>query len=184
MKIRKLLLKLHRDFGYFIVGMVIVYAVSGILMNHRRDFNSNYKVISSEFNVALEHKDNYSPTEIKNILKQAVPDVVYKKHYIDKKGMIKVFIDNGDVLINPITGQGESHYLQRRTVLFCMNRLHIGVAGNVWKWVSDVMALILLFVAVSGLFLLKGKKGFVKWGWWLTITGFIIPLFFALMFII
>ena len=72
-------------------------------------------------------------------------------------------------------------YLQKRPVIFEMNKLHKATLGTVWKWTSDAMAVILLFVAVSGLFLLKGKRGFGRWGWWLTIAGFIVPLVFALI---
>jgi len=46
------------------------------------------------------------------------------------------------------------------------------------------MAVILLFVAVSGLVLLKGKRGFVRWGWWLTFAGIVVPLVFAFLYII
>jgi len=49
MKIRKLLRILHRDLGYFIVGMTVVYALSGIFLNHRHDFNPDYKIYFTEF---------------------------------------------------------------------------------------------------------------------------------------
>ena len=75
------------------------------------------------------------------------------------------------------------HYLQKRPVIFGMNKLHKATLGTAWKWTSDIMALVLLFVAVSGLFILKGKRGFNRWGWWLTIAGIIVPLTFAIIFI-
>ena len=90
---------------------------------------------------------------------------------------------NGEFVFDPETGEGRMQYLQRRPIIFGMNRLHKASIGSLWKWVSDVMAIILLFVAVSGLFLLKGKRGLKRWGWWLTIAGFVVPLVFALLFI-
>ena len=35
---------LHRDLSYLFAGMVLIYALSGIAMNHRDTFNPNYSV--------------------------------------------------------------------------------------------------------------------------------------------
>ena len=35
---------LHRDIGYLAVGLTIVYGVSGIAVNHVRDWNPSYRV--------------------------------------------------------------------------------------------------------------------------------------------
>jgi len=183
MKIRKLLRILHRDFGYFIVGMTIVYALSGIFLNHRHDFNPDYKIYYEEFESGFTNRSNLTESEVKSVLKNLETDVVYKKHYLNNQGIVKVFIENGEAAINPETGEGYLNYLQKRPIIFGMNKLHKATLGTVWKWVSDVMAVIILFVAISGIFLLKGKRGFNRWGWWLTITGFIVPLIFALLFV-
>ncbi len=183
MKIRRILRVLHRDFGYFIVGMTIVYSLSGIFLNHRHDFNPDYKIYSYEFETDLKNKSNLTEKEVKSILESFEQKIIYKKHYLNNAGIVKVFIENGEVAINPQSGLGSMHYLQKRPVIFGMNKLHKATIGTIWKWGSDVMAVILLFVAVSGLFILKGKRGFNRWGWWLTLAGFLIPLGFALTFI-
>ncbi|WP_347840937.1 PepSY-associated TM helix domain-containing protein [uncultured Draconibacterium sp.] len=183
MKFRKLLRSLHRDFGYFILGMTMVYCISGIYLNHRHDFNPDYKIFTNDFRVELDQKQHYSDDEIKHIVESVRKDVVYKKHYVDKQGDIKVFIANGEVLIDPETGEGTMRYLQRRPLIFGMNKLHKSAIGSLWKWISDLMAVILLFVAISGLFLVKGKRGLLRWGWWLTIAGFIVPLIFVILFV-
>lgn len=174
---------MHRDLGYFIVGMTLVYSLSGIFLNHRHDFNPDYKIITEDFQTSITSDTPVSEEVVKNALEGLEYDVTYKKHYMNNQGNIKVFIENGEVVINPQTGKGTMDYLQRRPVIFEMNMLHKATIGSLWKWVSDGMAVILLFVAVSGLFLLKGKRGFGRWGWWFTIAGIIVPLFFALMYI-
>jgi hypothetical protein len=183
LKVRKLLRILHRDLGYFIVGMTIVYCLSGIFLNHRHDFNPDYKIYSYDFQTEYRNKTNLSEQEIRDVLETFEHNIVYKKHYLNNNGIVKVFIENGEVAINPNTGEGALHYLQKRPIIFGMNKLHKATLGTVWKWGSDVMAFILLFVAISGLFILKGKRGFNRWGWWITIVGFIVPLVFALIFI-
>ena len=183
MRIRKLLRILHRDFGYFIVGMTIVYALSGIYLNHRHDFNPDYKIFIIDFKVDLPNKSDFTANEVKAALESVDDEVVYKKHYLNKEGDIKVFIENGEAVIDPKTGKGTIQYLQKRPFIFSINKLHRATLGSVWKWVSDTMAVILIFVAVSGLFLLKGKRGFNRWGWWLMVAGIVVPLVFALIYI-
>ncbi len=183
MKLRKLLRILHRDLGYFIVGMTIVYSLSGIFLNHRHDFNPDYKILNVEFQSDISSADEPDTQAIKELLDNLEHDVVYKKHYITNQGNIKVFIENGEVVINPETGKGTMNYLQRRPIIFEMNKLHKATIGTLWKWTSDGMAVILLFVAVSGLFILNGKRGFGRWGWWWTIAGIVVPLFFVLLYI-
>jgi hypothetical protein len=183
MQIRKLLRILHRDFGYFIVGMTIVYALSGIYLNHRHDFNPDYKIFITDFQVELPSKSIFTENDIKNALQSVRDEVVYKKHYINNQGLIKIFIENGEAVINPSTGKGTMQYLQRRPFIFSINMLHRANLGTLWKWISDLMAVILIFVAVSGLFILKGKRGFNRWGWWLMVGGIVVPLVFALIYI-
>ncbi len=183
MKIRKLLRIFHRDLGYFIVGMTIVYVVSGIFLNHRHDFNPDYSIYSEEFSFDPNAKDATNKATLIAIINDLPHDLKYKKHYIDSEGMVKVFIESGEVVINPDSGKGVFRYLERRPVIFGMNKLHRAAIGTVWKWVSDIMAFILLFVAVTGLFLLKGKRGFIRWGLWWMIAGFVVPLVFILIFV-
>lgn len=183
MKIRKTLRILHRDLGYFIVGMTIVYVLSGIILNHRHDFNPDYKINIENFDVQAGTSQYYSRSRIEDVLDNLPYDLVYKKHYVNDEGLVKVFIESGELVIDPQEGKAVMRYLQRRPVFFEMNKLHKATLGTLWKWVSDIMAFILLFVAISGIFLLKGKRGFVRWGWWWMIAGFIVPLVFALLFI-
>ena len=42
----------HRDFGYLFFGMTIIYALSGIAINHINDWNPNYKVYTEDIKVA------------------------------------------------------------------------------------------------------------------------------------
>jgi uncharacterized protein len=183
MKIRRLLRILHRDLGYFIVGMTIVYCLSGIYLNHRHDFNPDYRIMSEEITASPVPADTYDKQAILDLLGQFEIKSVYKKHYITNQGNVKVFIENGEVVIDPENGTAYMTYLKKRPLIFEMNVLHRATIGTGWKFVSDGMAVVLLFVAVSGLFLLKGKRGFGAWGWIWTIAGIAVPLFFVLMYI-
>ena len=37
----------HRELSFFFGGVVLIYAISGFLLNHKRDFNAEYDAKSS-----------------------------------------------------------------------------------------------------------------------------------------
>ena len=41
---RKWFRVIHRDLSFFFSGVIIIYAVSGIMLNHRDTINPNYTV--------------------------------------------------------------------------------------------------------------------------------------------
>ena len=43
-RFRKACRLLHRDLSFFFAGMVIIYALSGIFMNHRNSINPNVTI--------------------------------------------------------------------------------------------------------------------------------------------
>ena len=48
MKWRKWNNIIHRDLGYLCVGLTIIYAVSGVAVNHVQDWNPNYIIEKQE----------------------------------------------------------------------------------------------------------------------------------------
>jgi len=51
-----------------------------------------------------------------------------------------------------------------------------------WTIFSDIYAASLIILAITGLFILKGKNGITGRGAWLTILGTLIPLLFLLLY--
>ena len=48
---------IHRDVSYLFAGMILIYALSGILMNHRSDLNPHYSVSLHEYKVTADLSD-------------------------------------------------------------------------------------------------------------------------------
>ena len=65
--------------------------------------------------------------------------------------------------------------------LYEFNYLHLNHAKKWWTYFADLYALILLFLAISGLFVLKGKNGLAGRGKWLTAIGIILPVIFLIV---
>ena len=183
MNIRKTLRSLHRDFGYFVVGITFIYTVSGIALNHRQDWNPHYFLISEELTIPFSNRTDLNKDEIQALLDQFEFSPVYKKHFVTKSGNIKIFVEEGTVIYNPQKGMAELEILKKRPFFFQINKIHLAQTGNLWIWISDAMAVFLLFVAISGLFLLKGKYGIKGRGLWLTSFGVVIPLAIILFYL-
>jgi hypothetical protein len=55
-QVRKWSRIIHRDFGYIFFGVTLIYALSGIALNHLSDWNPNYSVELTEFETTLDLK--------------------------------------------------------------------------------------------------------------------------------
>ncbi len=166
----------HRDFGYFFFGMTIIYGLSGVALNHVKDWNPNYIIHTEQFKVDLP-ADIYSlnDRQIASLLDKIGEENNYKKHYFPDSNTIKIFLNGGSATINLLTGQGVVEKIRRRPVFNQVDYLHYN-PGGWWKYFSDIYAVALMILAVTGLFILKGKNGITNRGAWLTIAGIIIPL--------
>jgi len=63
-----------------------------------------------------------------------------------------------------------------------MNFLHLNQPRAWWTYMADLYAVALLALAVTGLFMLKGKKGITGRGAWLTTVGVLIPVVFLWLY--
>jgi hypothetical protein len=50
-------------------------------------------------------------------------------------------------------------------------------------WFSDLYCVVLIIVTITGLFVLKGKKGITGRGAWLTGLGVVLPLAFLVFYL-
>ena len=55
--IRKWSRLIHRDLSFFFSGMVLIYAISGIVMNHRDTINPNFSITRKEYKIAEKLPD-------------------------------------------------------------------------------------------------------------------------------
>lgn len=82
--------------------------------------------------------------------------------------------------MNLKSGEGEYETIRRRPVFYQVNFLHLSPKGA-WLIFSDIFAVGLLVIVVTGLFVLKGKRGITGRGAVLAGAGLIVPLIFLLI---
>ena len=176
--------RIHRYLSYFFGGVIIIYAVSGIAMNHRKDFNPTYTISQKEYQsegVFPRQKDSYSEEEIVKLLTTVEEKDNYKKHYYPNQSTMKVFLQDGSSLtLDLISGKSRYESLKKRPVLSQFISLHKDTA-KWWVLFSDIFAISLLVITVTGIVMVKGKKGFIGIGGILFLLGILVPILFLLL---
>ncbi len=183
MNLYKLNRATHRDFGYFFAAMTIIYAVSGIALNHKKEWNPNYIIDRSEHLVTIpgDLRTN-EKVGVEAILKQIDQQDNFRKFYFPSSDELKVFMNGGgSVFVNLKNGKLLFENLRKRPILYEVNFLHYN-PGKLWMWFSDLFCIALTLMAISGLFILKGKNGITRRGAWITIAGIIVPILFLLLY--
>ena len=183
MKLRKLNRNIHRDLGYIFFFLTIVYGLSGIALNHINDWNPSYIIKNAEIIIktAPLDKETLDRTNIISLLETYTPKEKYKNHYFPNNNTLKVFIKDGNIIIDLESGQGNIETSKRRLVFHQFNYLHYN-PQKWWTIISDIYAISLMILAISGLFILKGRNGITGRGAWLTTLGIVIPIIFLLLY--
>lgn len=181
-KWRKWFRATHRDLGYIFFALTVIYGVSGIAVNHIRDWNPNYIITNNEFttNLILD-ADNISEEKVLKLLTDLGEQDKLKKYYFPTESDLKIFLKGGSIVLNTETGEGNIEKIRKRPVFFQMNYLHYNPV-KLWTIISDIYAGGIIILAITGLFLIRGKNGIKRRGAWLTIFGILIPVLFLLLY--
>ena len=104
--IRKWSRLIHRDLSFFFAGMVLIYAISGIVMNHRDTINPNFSIERKEYKIAekLPGKEGMKRENVLTLLQPLGEEGNYTKHYFPKADIMKVFLKYGKNNERVITG--------------------------------------------------------------------------------
>jgi len=167
---------IHRDLGYLCVGLVIVYAVSGVAVNHVDDWNPSYAVerVRSDVGPVAAAADDAATARAVLTRLELSPD--YRTLFAPAPGQLRIIRDNHTIEVELASGRVVQEFVVPRLGLHEANYLHLNHAKGAWTWIADAFAVALIVLAVSGMFLIKGKKGIKGRGAWLTGIGVALPL--------
>lgn len=175
---------IHRDLGYLCFGMTIIYAISGVAVNHISDWNPNYSIerVTAVIDTAPLEK-MATERQVEEVLAQLGETGELKNSHKLNEQTLLIFVVNNNITANLATGEVIQEKSKPRKVLYEMNFLHINHAKKLWTWMADLYAVGLAVLAVTGLFVLRGKRGITGRGAWLTAIGILIPVFFLWLYI-
>ena len=174
-KIRKWIRILHRDIGFLMVGMSLVYGISGILLNRIDKGDPSYKVEQHMVNAArglsaIEFQEFWEQDEGRPQLNSVG----------ETGGRYRLLLQGGIGEYDPNTGSVQYETSKRKPLAYWVNRLHYNRV-NGWPLMADIFAVTLIFFAISGLFMIKGKKGIAGRGKWYLLIGLLIPVVYILL---
>ena len=163
----------HRDFGYVAVGFTVIYALSGLAINHIKDWDPNFTSSEKTLKIAAMGEDLSDADAVKRVTEASglgKPETVFRAG-----DEVRLTYADG----TQVAAIGEQVTVQARSPRFFLrvaNWLHYNRGKKAWTYVSDVYAVMLLYLAISGIFMIKGRLGF-KWrGMILVGAGIAVPL--------
>lgn len=161
-KSEKLFRVIHRYLGFFLAGIMIVYAISGIVLTFR---NTDY--LKSEVHVNKILEANLTAENLGGALGM---------------GRFKVDREEGDVLYfdggtyNKNTGVADYTIKQLPILLENMNKIHKMHSGHPLFWLGIFFGVALLFFAVSAFWMFKPTTSVFKKGLYFTLGGVVLTL--------
>ncbi len=180
---RKLCRVLHRHLSFFFSGMLLVYAISGIALNHKDTFNSQYSIERKSFSIsrAFSQEEEITKEVVLELLLPIEESKNYTKHYFPEHNTLKVFLKGGsNLVVNLSTGEAVYESVKRRPVIGALSKLHYN-PGKAWTVFSDVFAVGLIIIIFTGLFVLKGKYSLWGIGGIELTIGILIPVLFLML---
>jgi hypothetical protein len=168
---------LHRDIGYLVVALTLIYGISGLAVNHVADWNPNYKIEKEMLKVtSIEAKDKDGMVS-EALAKLQLTDEPTNTFRPDPE-TLQLFFDKKTYSIDVPTGNVLVEQTRPRRVLYEMNQLHLNAPKGIWTFIADLFALSLIMMAITGMFMLKGPTGITGRGKWLISIGVLIPALF------
>ena len=177
-RMRPWLRALHRDLGYLAVGLTVVYALSGLAVNHIADWDPNFDNYEAKHQLALP-----LPTDEHEVAAQLLrelkvtdkPSEVYRSDTHE----VSVLLDGRTFHVDTETGAVLEDGQRPRFLIRVANWLHLNRGKKAWTYIADGYAVFLLVLATTGLFMLPGRKGFLGRGGVLVALGVAVPVLYV-----
>lgn len=177
-KLRNFSRNWHRDIAYVFVGLIISFSISGIALNHRRDFNSRqYTYQTDPLKLVLtQNREEITEEYVKTLIPTIGIGNEFRTFRIqDEK--LRIFFEDALSEVDLESGKGQTQFFGRRIGLAEMADLH-QTTNPYWIWYSDIFGVAMIFIALSGMFISGGNTSFKKRGWYLALAGIVFPLIF------
>ncbi|RXJ80093.1 hypothetical protein [Arcobacter sp. F2176] len=187
---------LHRDLGYFFIGISLIYAITGFILSARGLGWFKY-----EYTFQTNISKNISSDDFKEKLiseaKIGKLDYIYKvgskstvEKNISRLNFVKqenstLFFDYKymHIIYNQTSGETNIKYISYPAFLQMFINSHLSTNNRAWYYLAMVYSIVLAFFALSAIVMVKGKYGFKKRGFLLMLTGiFTVVIFLALSF--
>ncbi|MEG1665049.1 MAG: hypothetical protein RR286_07070 [Mucinivorans sp.] len=153
---------LHRDIGFFTIGLVIIYSLSGIVLIYRdSDFFKTETTMQTTINPSLKAEQLKVALKLKElkVVNEDSTQITFTQGHYDK-----------------VTGKAS--YSTKRAI-FPLNKfitLHKAGTKTAAHWFGTAFGLALIFMAISSFWMYKSKTKQFKRGLLITAIGIVVAV--------
>jgi len=170
---------IHRDIGYLAVGFTVIYALSGLAINHLADWDPNFTTYSRESHIPVIASD--VPDEEAIAIAEKALGVTNPRETLRAGDEIHLDWDNRNIVVYGDSGLVVDQGRESRFFFRVANWLHYNRGKKAWTYVADAYAVLLLYLAISGIFMIKGRLG-LRWrGTILVSLGIAVPITYVVL---
>lgn len=174
-KIIRWLRLIHRDLGFMMVGVCLIYGISGFLLNHMNGKDPAFKTKDE----SLQIDKNLTHDELSVLWKdKGLPEL--KKIMTIDDVHSRLMLNGGIGVYNSATGMVDYETHSKNEFVYWINKFHYNKIKG-WSVMADLFAFALIFFAVSGMFIVRGKSGLTGSGKWYFLAGIIIPVLYVIL---
>ncbi len=181
MKWRRWNYVLHRDIGFLCIGLTLLYAISGVAVNHIKQWNPSYRIERVETNIGPVVGNPADAATVRMILARLDEPGKLESSYRPDRESLQLFVEGRSIMVDLSSGHVVHDRAIPRPVLREMNFLHLNHPKKAWTWFADLYAVALAFLAISGLLMVRRKT--MRRGLVLTGVGILLPVFFLFLYL-
>ncbi|NQY20215.1 MAG: hypothetical protein HRT40_02715 [Campylobacteraceae bacterium] len=186
---------LHRDLGYFVIGLTLIYAITGFILSGRDlgwmeqtyiyEQNLSQNISKDEFIKKL--KKTMKNTEIVTDIHPAIMKYSIKKiksfEFKKEEENILYFKYKANIIkYNKISGDMIFEIHSYPGFLKKFITAHKSKQKDVWFYLAIMYSIILSFLAISAMFMVKGKYSFPRRGVFIMLSGIALVIAFLYFF--
>lgn len=154
---------LHRDIGFLMIGLTLVYAISGFILIFR----------DKDFLKVAQHTEKQLPP---NLNESSLGDAIHLRDFnVTKTENEVIFFTQGTY----DQKSGKASYTEKvyPQAIKKLNQLHLTSGKNAIHWFATLYALLLLFLAISSFWMYKPGHRLFRRGILFAGIGLLLALF-------
>lgn len=160
------------------MGLTFIYALSGLAVNHIKDWDPSFKQLQRTHQVPLpipKSDEAASAAVLARLGVRETPREVYRA----SDTQLDIVFDKRTFHVDATNGRVVEEGQEPRLFLRLANWLHLNRGKKAWTYVADSYAVLLLFLASSGLLMIPGRKGLIGRGALVAALGAAVPILYV-----
>jgi hypothetical protein len=158
---------LHRDIGFFVIGLIVIYSLSGVVLIYRdTNFLKHEKLVEKKLSPNMELSELGKVLHMRDfqVLKTDGAIVYFQNGTYDKEtGVVKYSTKELPAWISKF------------------NALHQASSRSLVHWFTTVLGVLLLFLAISSFWMFKPKTKLFRRGIYFAVSGIIAAIILLLL---